>query len=377
MATRTNNKADRIFVRDGRRSYRRTYSVAEIRSGIVIVVILVAIVAWVAWKGAHPNPSLFMLEADLSQAGILIEAGGARPYDAGTADRGPVPPGLAREGWYEGEITRFDYDNLFVKINGREGFYKSFGFEMLYFLSIVATVDPRTVVDIELYDLGSAANAVGAYSGERSPGVSPIVGENGMKHIDRNALFLTQGRYYLRAIGSEESAEVLAELEHVRDRFEKDLPVEPLPWGYALFVGAMGLTPGAVSYATENAFSFGFASNVYSAKLESGAELFVTPAGNESAAGLAARYLDGFRRYGDDEGAFIKDRYQGKYATAIGAGPWVVGFLRAPDAGAANTELQKLAAAVKDIPLPAIPEETQAEDDITDDIGDGYGSDEF
>ena len=275
-------------------------------------------------------------------------------------------------------MTRFDYDNLFVKIDGREGFYKSFGFEMLYFLSIVVSEDPQTVVDIELYDLGSAANAVGAYSGERSPGVSPVVGENGMQHIDRNALFLTQGRYYLRAIGSEESPDVLAQLEHIRSRFEADLPGEPLPWGYALFVGAMGLTPGAISYATENAFSFGFASNVYSAKLDSGAELFVTPAGGEAAAvALAGRYLDGFRRYGADEGLFIKDRYQGKYATAIGSGPWVVGFLRAPDAGAASGELQKLAAAVKNVPLPAMPEETPAEDGITDDIEDGYGSDEI
>ena len=64
MATRTNNKADRIFVRDGRRSYRRKYSVAETRAGIVIVVLLFAVVLWVAWKGARPDPSLFMLETD-------------------------------------------------------------------------------------------------------------------------------------------------------------------------------------------------------------------------------------------------------------------------------------------------------------------------
>ncbi|MCK5406137.1 MAG: hypothetical protein KAJ37_01725, partial [Candidatus Krumholzibacteria bacterium] len=136
MPTRSRNKADRIFVRDGRRSYRRKYSVSETRSGVVIVILLLAVVLWVGWKGAHPDPSLFMLETDLSQAGILVEAGQA---NSGTAGRGPVPPGLALAGWYEGEMTRFDYDNLFVKINGREGFYKSFGFEMLYFLSIVVT----------------------------------------------------------------------------------------------------------------------------------------------------------------------------------------------------------------------------------------------
>jgi hypothetical protein len=287
-----------------------------------------------------------------------------------------LPPQLAAAGWTEGPVSQFDYDNLFVKINGREGYYKSFGFEMLYFVSIVSEADAQTAVDIELYDLGNAANAVGAYSGERSEDVAPEVGESGLMHFDRNAFYLTRGRFYLRAIGSEESPVVRAQLEHVKARFEAELPGEPLPWGYALFVGRLGMEAGTVSYAPENAFSFGFASNVYSATLDGGGELFATPAGTDAgAAALVEQFKAGFRRYGTAEGEFIKDRYLGAYATVVAAGPWVVGILRAPETGPARTAVEELAAVVEDMPLPEF--EPPAEDELDESMEEGYGAGEY
>jgi hypothetical protein len=372
MATSVTKKADRIFVRNGRRHYRRRFNAAEPRAGIVLLVALAAVVGWIAWKGAHPDPSLMMLETDLSQAGT---AGAAT---AAPAERGPVPVNLAASGWTEGEISQFDYDNLYVKINGREGYYKSFGFEMLYFASIVAEENPQTVVDIELYDLGDAANAVGAYSGERSPGTIPQVGETGMKHYDRNAFYFTRGRYYLRAIGSEESPDVIAQLNHIENRFEAELPGESLPWGYALFVGRMGKNPGEISYAPENAFSFGFARRVYSVVMEGETELFVTPADTEAGAEeLAGRFMDGFRNYGSDEGEFVRDRYRGTYAMATAAGPWVIGFLRATDTAAALEALAELADAVADMPLPEEPAEEPPAEPEEENFGEDYGSDEY
>jgi hypothetical protein len=368
MASINSKKADRIFVRNGRRHYRRKFNATETRIGFVILLLLASILAWVAWRGAHPDPTLFMLETNLSQTGAA--AVGA----TGGIDRGPVPTELAGAGWSEGEISEFDYDNLYVKIDGREGYYKSFGFERLYFVTILLEENPQVAVDIELYDLGNSANAVGAYSGERSPGVTPQTGESGMNHIDRNALFLTRGRYYLRAIGSEESPEVLAQLQLIENRFDSELPGEPLPWGYALFAGRMGKSPGSISYAPENAFSFGFARNVYSVEVGDGLELFVTPAGAASdAAELASRFMGGFRNYGSDEGEFVKDRYRGTYAKAINAGAWVVGFLRATDTDKALVALDELANIVADMPLPAGSEETPA----TDTIEEEYGSDEY
>ena len=65
MPSRIANKTDRIFVRNGRRHYRRVFSVTENRIGIVILLVLASVVIWVAWKGAHTDPTLFMLETDL------------------------------------------------------------------------------------------------------------------------------------------------------------------------------------------------------------------------------------------------------------------------------------------------------------------------
>lgn len=354
MAPKATKKADRIFVQNGRRLYRRTFSVTETRLGLLVLVALAAILGWVAWKGAHPDPNLFALETDLSQPAATVVVG-----------RGPVPTGLAGDGWSEGSLSQFDYENLYVKINGREGYYKSFGFERLYFLSIIAIDDEQRAVDIELYDLGNAANAVGAYSGERPPDVAPETSESGLAHMERNALFLTRGRYYIRAIGSEESPEVRAQLEHLRDRFETELPAEPLPWGYALFAGRMGIEPGRVSFLPENAFSFGFTRNVYSATLDDDAELFVMLAGSGSdATELVKRFQDGFLQYGTREGGLIKDRYLGTWATVTASGPWVVGIHRAPDREAALRAVETLSGVVTDMPLPAETSEPPAEQNV-------------
>ena len=343
MASRASKKADRIFVQDGRRLYRRRFSRTEPRIGIAVLVALAAIVGWVAWRGAHPDPSLFALDSDLSQSTAAL-----------AVDRGPLPDGLASAGWTEGDVSQFDYDNLYVKINGREGYYKSFGFERLYFLSILLSEDSQTAVDIELYDLGNAANALGAYSGERSPDITPEASDTGLSHIDRNALYLTHGRYYLRAIGSDESPGVRAQLAHLRTRVRGELPGEPLPWGYALFVGRMGMDAGDVAFEPENAFSFGFATNVYTGAVGEDARLFVTPAGGpDEARELAGRFVEGFLQYGTREGDFVKDRYLGTYAMARSEGSWVIGVYRAADAGSGSRAVEDLSRAVKDVPPPA------------------------
>jgi hypothetical protein len=366
MPPRSTNKDDRIFVRDGRRLYRRSFSTTEPLVGIAVIVVLAAVLSWVAWKGAHPNPNLFMLEADLAQAGV-----------AGVVvapDRGPVPEQLAAPGWVEGDISQFDSENLYEKIDGRESFYKSFGFEMLYFTTVTNEENEQIVIDMELYDLGNSANAMGAYSGERSPDATPEVGESGLMHIHRNALMMTQGRFYLRALGSEESSTVRTQLEHIRDRFTSELPREPLPWGYALLAGRMGMSAASVSYIRENAFSFGFARNVYSATLDDGeTELFVSPAEDEStAAELASHYREGFLRYGTAEGDFIKDRYVGTYAFAMSAGPWVVGFRRAEDPDETRQKVTGLAEIVRDFPMPEPA--SPVEPDTPESVEDSYES---
>ncbi len=358
-------RADRILVRDGRRHHRRTYSRVEFRIGLLVLAGLIAVVAWVAWRGAHPDPALFSTPvAGLGAPGELVAGGGAAiGGEAGApgADRGPLPVGLATPGWTEGRVSSFDPTNLYVKINGREEYYKSFGFRRLWFLSIVSDADPQVAVDIEAFDLGEAANALGAYAGERAPGVLPVVGPRGLEHLDRNALFLTRGPWYVRAIGSDESPAVLAQLESLRETIGDALPGEALPGAWAIFVGAMGFDPGQVSYTAENTFSFGFAKDVYSARLDDDTEPFVIEGESaEAASALAARVSAAFREYGESAGRsggvdWSKDRWLGAISGATVAGRWTIGVYGAPDVAGAEKILRKLEAGVRALPGESQP----------------------
>jgi hypothetical protein len=373
---------DRLFVRKGRRHYRPAYSTTEFRIGAVVLLGLAVVASWIAWKGAHPDPELFSSGADLLEmpsatTAIPAESDGRRMMSDGPSstteeagiqepepsaaagadrvpagDRGPLPAGLAASGWSEGAVSRFDPSNLYVKINGREDYYKSFGFRELCFISLTSNEDPETTVDIEMYDLGESANALGAYAGERSAGVTPEVGPNGMSHLDRNALYMTRGRYYLRAIGSSESDAVQGQLKHLRKIVDAGLPGEPLPWAYSLFVGIMGLPFGSVAYAAENAFSFEFADGIYSATLDDETELFVFKAGSpDGASSLARQFRDGFREYGSPASAaagenWTKDRYIGTIAGAAADNVWLMGVRGAPDVTAAEKAMDRLRKAV-------------------------------
>jgi hypothetical protein len=333
------NKEDQLFVRDGRRAYRKTYSRTEFRIGLVVLLGLALVAAWVVWRGRHPDPALFSIPAASLQ--------GSMP-----ADRDPLPEGLAMDGWQEGPVARFGWDNLYEKIDGREGFYKSYGFQELVFVSLVRSDDPMVSVDIELFDQGTAANAVGTYAGERPDTIQPTSDDAGMWHFDRNAFYMTRGRYYIRAIGSDESPQVLQLLQHLQQTMARDIGgASEKPWAFELFVDGMQVDAGDVSFEEENAFSFGFASNVWVAAWQD-FEVFAIPNRDaDAAATLAARFADGFldlgeRAEGATDVAWVRDRYLGAISGARARDRWVLGVRSAPDVAAAEQALQDLQAAV-------------------------------
>ena len=347
------SKADRLLNPYGRRHYRKNYDLREVPIGLGLLVGLVAIGGWVGYKGAHPDPSLLALD--------VVPAGEQKTTAAPKADdRGPFPELLAADGWKESSVRSFDPDTLYVKINGRAGYYRSFGVQKLYFMTLEKEGDPSTIVDLELYDHGKVDNALGAYNGERGADNSPTVGERGLSHYARNAMYLTAGKFYLRAVGSDESPVILTQLKKVKARFEAEVEGQPLPWSYGLFLGKMGFKPAALAFFPENAFNFGFAKNVNVARQADETELFVVLARDEAAAkALAGRFVAGFVEYGSESAkGWVQDRYIQTMATARSSGRWVFGVRGAPDLKAGQAALRRIETGLEGFAIPAVPSES-------------------
>lgn len=340
--------SDRILNPHGRRHYRRTYSLLEVRIGIAILGGLVAVGAWVRYRGAHPDPSLLALGVELT--GPQEQA----------VDRGPLPDMLALEDYREGRVRSFGPDNLFEKINGRADFFKSRGFAQLTTVTL-QHADPTRSIDVELYDMAGAEQALGTYAAERSPEVTPQQDGGSWFHREPNALFMARGDFYIRATAATGQAPVPAQLTHLRTQLQAALPAGERPWSEVLYVDGLDLPASAAAFVKENAFSFGFARNVHTATLSDGeTQLFVTVAKNAGAAAtLAARFLDqGFATYGEvtevDAKRFVTDRYLGRVSVATAQERFVFGVASAPDRETAAAELARLADALTDLPAPAI-----------------------
>ncbi len=343
---------DRVFVKDGLRSFRKTYRPSEVRWGLGTGGVLMGVVGWVGWKGAHPDPELFDMSAALTQPGGSPQA--AEP----AVERGPLPVGLAQGGFAEGKIGQYSADNLYVKINGRAGFFQSFGVKSLHTITLQApdreNGEPGPSIDLELYDLGESRNAIGAYNGERQPSITPTLAGGSSFHYDRNAAFLAQGRYYLRLIGSEESPAVRGELERLIALAREKLSGEALPWAYSLFVEELGLPASSVTYLRENAFSFGFASDLFKVSLspadsdEDMEAFIVAKASAEEAQSMAREFQKGFATLGKKVGtveegvAVYEDEFLGSFSGASSHERWVIGVRGAPAREAVAEHLAKL-----------------------------------
>jgi hypothetical protein len=274
-----------------------------------------------------------------------------------------LPPDLGQGGYREGKVGAYSADTMYVKINGRAGYFQSFGVKTLHTVTLEGPAETTpTSVDIEVYDLGESRNAIGAYNGERSSSVTSTAADGSTFHIDRNAAFLTRGRYYVRFIGSDESPPVVAEVRRLLDVFRRALPGEALPWGFALFVDQLKLSPSAVTYIKANAFSFGFARDVFKASLSPAdsrddMEAFVVALADDAAAqAMAKQYLEGFASLGKPaEKAskgfeLVEDEFLGTFSGATAVERWTLGVRGAPSRARAVEELERLSQALRALP---------------------------
>jgi hypothetical protein len=360
-----------VFNTFKRKLYRPFYSVWEFYAGIGVLVVALAVLGWVMWRGRKPDPDVFHVSEELlSNKGkeTPIYKRPLQPWTEPGAVRavakslGPFPEGVTSDGWNAGGgVQEFDASTLYEKIDGRETYYKGYGFERLFFLSL--SKEGRTI-DIELFNLGTIQNALGAFAGEISnPDVKLVTGKSGFSYTSRNAGFLAHGRFYARIIGSDETEEIRAKVRGVSDALAASLPGEELPWAYELFTARMKLSPRLVQYYARDAFTFGFANEVYSAKVKGDMEVFFSKRENAEAAGRMARQfaetIAGFakRVQAPDGVTLLQNDTVGTFDAFSTEGVFVIGVYMAASERDALDWLNRLRDQIKATATPAASDE--------------------
>jgi len=347
-----------VFNTFRRKPLRPFYSLREIQIGFLLILLMGAVAGWIMWRGAHIDPTLFTppgekLLTDRGKNIVVYKRPLEQWHEPGSAavsasvSLEPFPNSVVSTGWRATAAPQmFDESNLYEKIDGREEFYKTRGFKKLYFLTLKSDEHPNLDVDIELFDLGSIENALGAFGAEISnPQTEVHTTPSGLWYLTRNGGFLSQGRYYARLIGSDDNDFIRGKVASLREGLTAGLPPEPMPWVYGLFVGNLHLNPGKIQFQKENAFSFDFATDIYSANVAgSDAEIFISKRTSaDDAVAVAGKLADGFAGFGKRvEGGLIHNEYVNAYDGVRAQGPYVIGVRLAPTVDEAKKWLDKL-----------------------------------
>ncbi len=109
-------------------------------------------------------------------------------------------------------MESYNRDNLSDKIDGKAELYLSAGFKEMSCRSFGLGAAGETHVDVYLYDMGSPQNAYAVFSGQRRPG-SPASPLTANAYATTNALFFTQGQFYVEIVADRAAETLLPALE--------------------------------------------------------------------------------------------------------------------------------------------------------------------
>ncbi|MGP7969352.1 MAG: DUF6599 family protein [Desulfobaccales bacterium] len=269
---------------------KATVSAAQKLTGYGIIAVLGLITIWLLFQQARFNPAVLIdIRPPLPPAKAEALSGQAL---AATAALLPEVPGFNPLA----PIESYGPETLSDKIDGKADLYLPAGFkEMSCRKFNLDTAADKAFVEVFIYDMGSAANAFAVFSGQRRPG-SPNIPLTANAYSTGNALFFTQGRYYLEIVADRTSKTLPAALKTYATAILAKIPSEGGQTNPALLFPKEGLAADSVRLLAADAFSMEGFNNVLTGEyhLKSGnATAFIakrdTP---QEATAEARRYLD-------------------------------------------------------------------------------------
>ncbi len=192
-------------------------------------------------------------------------------------------------------VESYNPDNLSDKIDGKAELYLPAGFKEMSCRSFGLPAAGGAHVDVYLYDMGTAPNAYAVFSGQRRPG-SPNIPLTANAYATANALFFTQGRFYVEIVADRASEALKSRLEAYANALLTKLPSEAKTTEPAALFPKEGLAPDTVRLSAADTFGLEGFNNVFTGeyRLKAGtATAFIAQRGTpEQARTDARRYLD-------------------------------------------------------------------------------------
>ncbi|MBI4866630.1 MAG: hypothetical protein HY816_06735 [Candidatus Wallbacteria bacterium] len=380
-----------------RRSVRVRVGPVERTLCVALLAALGAIALWVRHRGGQVDEDLFRLKESALAATNREQTLYRRPVAsiAGVAEGEPAAALLSDDLLgaafrRDGAVSSFGPENLYEKIDGREGLYKSYGFRKLWTATYVSTTSPEATVDVEIFLQATPRDAFGVFSTERQ-GAAAGGSAAGLAELP-NGLYAVREAYYVRVLGSESSARVTAAARGVLTRLDalaRPGPAQPTPVApgsaQAELVGArpptvpasparesrspeawtasdnplidLGADPATLRYQAENGLGMEYFAGLYSGDVREGqaqVRVFLFPAKDEAAAReVFTKYSAYLRSQGDAAGqaAFpgsppgavaVRDRLLNTWEWAFLKGRFVGGATEAADSAAAARVVSRL-----------------------------------
>jgi len=258
-----------------------------------------------------------------------VVAGQARFVDLGDADI--LTP----------EKTERYTDNLYEKIDGREGQFHAFHFVELRFGQYVDTRSAQSF-DTYLYDMGEPANALGIYMSEQSGDIQAIdVGRDGYR--SGTSVYFWKGKYYVYVLGPVEGDEASA---RTAQRIAAAIATSIADDGKAFWADALLPTaeriPQSLSYRATSALGYDFLNRMFVADYKSGEkayQLYIIKADSPAdARELFMKFADATAKYDkvlarDDSPGHerIVSEALGIYSVAFCKGNYLAGVIECED----------------------------------------------
>lgn len=209
---------------------------------------------------------------------------------------------LAPEGWelYD-EVLHFTPDNLYEQINGRAELFLAYNVKSLTYATFDETRGGTSSVNLSIYDMGTALNAFGVFSVERSSGELPLqIGREAYRSGANH--YVWKGQYYIKAIASDpgkKAQEAAWEIIHGASNQLSDSGEEI--WGTGVFPQE-DLVSDSIKYFLVDALGLDFLQNTFTALyLKDGTPLsaFISKTPSEAEALESMRLYSAFgERYG-------------------------------------------------------------------------------